>query len=121
RRRHVWPIHAFVLSHLLVLALFEADTYGFRLVVPMYAPMAAVAAQVPLALFARLTRGLQADAVRRLVPAVATAVIAAAVALQAKTVVDGWAERETSLHGLGGLAEHAATTSEREQTDVIYV
>jgi len=39
RRLHVWPIHAFVLTHLLVLMLFEADTYGYRLVVPMYAPM----------------------------------------------------------------------------------
>ncbi|MCA1648417.1 MAG: hypothetical protein LC797_24145 [Chloroflexi bacterium] len=49
RRLQVWPIHAFVATHLLVLMLFEADTYGYRLVMPMYAPMAAVAAQVPLA------------------------------------------------------------------------
>src|SRR5207249_4961701 len=50
RRRHVWPIHGFVASHLLVLMLFEADTYGYRLVMPMYAPMLVVAAQVPIAL-----------------------------------------------------------------------
>ena len=48
RRLHVWPIHAFVATHLLVLMLFEADTYGYRLVMPMYAPMIVVAAQVPL-------------------------------------------------------------------------
>src|SRR5216683_4782249 len=47
RRLHVWPIHTFVATHLLVLMLFEADTYGYRLVMPMYAPMVAVAAQVP--------------------------------------------------------------------------
>src|SRR5262249_25505089 len=46
RRLHVWPIHAFVASHLLILMLFEADTYGYRLVMPMYAPILAIGAQL---------------------------------------------------------------------------
>ena len=58
RRLHVWPIHAFVRTHLLVLMLFEADTYGYRLVMPMYAPMVAVAAQVPLVAFALVVLGV---------------------------------------------------------------
>src|SRR5204863_8092420 len=56
RRLCVWPIHAFVATHLLVLMLFEADTYGYRLVMPMYAPMLVVAAQLPLAVIRGLIR-----------------------------------------------------------------
>ncbi|MBV9170424.1 MAG: hypothetical protein JOZ81_10110, partial [Chloroflexi bacterium] len=118
RRLHVWPIHAFVLTHLVVLMLFEADTYGYRLVVPMYAPMAVVAAQVPLAVLRRL----QVPPGRRaLAPAAAGLVVAVAATMQAASVAGGWSERETAFHGLGGMAAHAAATADRNRTDLIYV
>jgi hypothetical protein len=129
RRLHVWPIHAFVATHLVVLMLFEADTYGYRLVMPMYAPMAAVAAQVPLVALGfllGLTRRM-ASAAREAQRATRFAVlgwsilVAAALLAQAKSVVDTWPDRETSLHGLGGPAALAAHTADQVGADAIYV
>ncbi|MGI9147852.1 MAG: glycosyltransferase family 39 protein [Chloroflexota bacterium] len=127
RRVQVWPIHAFVATHLLVLMLFEADTYGYRLVMPMYAPMVAVASQVPLA----LTRWLLAvrrraepnDLIRTRRYAGTIWAVAAGLALvwQARTLVDLWPEREPALHGLGGPAAHAASTADRTGAETIYV
>jgi Dolichyl-phosphate-mannose-protein mannosyltransferase len=118
RRLYVWPIHAFVLSHLLVLMLFEADTYGYRLVVPMYAPMAVVAAQLPLVALRRL---VAAGGLPQLAPAVVGLLVAVAVSQQAISVISGWNERETAFHGLGGMAAHAARTSDHAAADFIYV
>ena len=129
RRLHVWPIHAFVATHLLVLMLFEADTYGYRLVMPMYAPMAAVAAQVPLAVFAALL-----GVARRMVSATRDAeramrfaalgwsiLVVGALLWQAKGLMDAWPERETALLGLGGPAAVAAHTADQVGADTIYV
>jgi hypothetical protein len=115
RRRQVWPIHAFVASHLLILMLFEADTYGYRLVMPMYAPMLVVAAQLPLALIQRIPR---MRARPEYLPAAAAL---AALLLQGKALLEAWPDRDTSLVGLGGAAAHAAATAERVGADVIYV
>ena len=70
RRLHVWPIHAFVGTHLLVLMLFEADTYGYRLVMPMYAPMvvggrAGAAGGIRLCSGARVGRAVRARTATR--------------------------------------------------------
>ena len=124
RRLWVWPIHAFVISHLVVLMLFEADTYGYRLVMPMYAPMVAVAAQLPLA-------GLQAlFALRRDRPrtvrvsyaAVGWSLLAAlALAWQTKALVDVWPQRDAFLHGLGGAAFNAARVADDTSASSIYL
>jgi hypothetical protein len=129
RRLHVWPIHAFVATHLLVLMLFEADTYGYRLVMPMYAPMVAVAAQVPLAAFgfllglARRTVSATRDPQRALRFAVLGWSVLAAGALlwQAKSLTETWPERETSLLGLGGPAAVAAHAADQTGAEMIYV
>jgi hypothetical protein len=129
RKLHVWPIHAFVGTHLLVLMLFEADTYGYRLVMPMYAPMVAVAAQVPLEGVRRALRSRAGATLRsgdrpraaRFAVAGWMAIVLAALLWQAKGLADLWPERETSLHGLGGAAAHAALTSDRVGASVIYV
>jgi hypothetical protein len=128
RRLRVWPIHAFVASHLLILMLFEADTYGYRLVMPMYAPMLVVAAQVPLALV-RLAQRAGSRAPERqggrgwsiAAPAIALLVAIAAVGIQGRALLSAWPERDTNLVGLGGAAAHAAATAERADADVIYV
>jgi len=126
RRLRVWPIHAFVATHLLVLMLFEADTYGYRLVMPMYAPMVAVASQIPLALIRRLQRTQRSGlpepqrAGRYAVPGWAV-IGALALVWQAKTLVDLWPARESALHGLGGPAAHAAATADRLGAEAIYV
>jgi len=125
RRLHVWPIHAFVLSHLSVLMLFEADTYGYRLVVPMYAPMVAIAATVPLVAILRLrtvaSRASRFGFGRSVSTVVATLALAGAIALQARGLADGWSQRETTLRGLGGAAAHAAQTADAVSADVVYV
>jgi hypothetical protein len=129
RRLHVWPVHAFVGTHLLVLMLFEADTYGYRLVMPMYAPMVAVAAQVPLELVRWLMRSRagtpvrSGDASRAASFALAGwgVIVLAALLWQTKGLADLWPDRETSLHGLGGAAAHAALTSDRVGAGAIYV
>jgi hypothetical protein len=128
RQLHVWPIHAFVLTHLLVLALFEADTYGYRLVMPMYAPMVAVAAQLPLAVVrgARIrlrgtAHGVDVGLAQRFAVAGWSVLLLAAVAWQIGGLVSGWSDRETAFHGLGGAAAHAAHTSDHAAADVIYV
>jgi hypothetical protein len=129
RRLHVWPIHAFVATHLAVLMLFEADTYGYRLVVPMYAPMAAVAAQAPLWAIRRLLRARPAAALRSGHPARATRyaqlgwglVLVSAVAWQARSLVDVWPEREPALLGLGGAAAQAAVVADSVSASAIYV
>lgn len=54
RRLETWLVHAFVGSHLLVLMATSAHGYGYRLILPMYAPIVAVAAQVPLVALLRL-------------------------------------------------------------------
>ena len=126
---HVWPIHAFVATHLLVLMLFEADTYGYRLVMPMYAPMVAVAAQAPLALVRWLVRSPAAAFIRggdaqrsmRFAQIGWGGVAALAVLWQAAGLVSLWPDRETTLHGLGGAAAHAATTADRVGAGAIYV
>jgi 4-amino-4-deoxy-L-arabinose transferase-like glycosyltransferase len=115
RRRRVWPIHAFVAGHMLVLMLFEADTYGYRLVMPMYAPMLVVAAQLPLALIQRTPR------VRARPAYLPAAAALAALLVQGKALLDAWPDRDTSLVGLGGGAAHAAATAERVGADAIYV
>ena len=124
RRLHVWPIHAFVATHLVVLMLFEADTYGYRLVVPMYAPMAAVAAQVPLWAMRRLPRLLR-DVLpgggARYAQLGLDLVIVCALAWQAKSLVDLWPEREPALQGLGGAAVQAAVVADRLGASAIYV
>ena len=130
RRLHVWPIHAFVASHLVILMLFEADTYGYRLVVPMYAPMAAVAAQMPLWAVRALVRarsgalgrssGRQARATR--FASLGWGLLAlGALGWQAGSLVDAWPEREPGLHGLGGAAAHAALLADRLNASAIYV
>jgi Dolichyl-phosphate-mannose-protein mannosyltransferase/PA14 domain len=217
RRLHVWPIHAFVGTHLLILMLFEADTYGFRLVMPMYAPMVAVAAQVPLEAVRRLVRSRAGGALRRgdqtrsggvaaaggalhsgdearsvdvageggplgsgdprrsenlaaggalgsgdqvsagftaagggigdgdqdgsaglaaagsglgggeqgraarFAAAGWAAVAIAALVWQFGSLVPAWQDRDAALHGLGGAAAHAASTSDRVGADAIYV
>ncbi|HEY2593859.1 MAG TPA: hypothetical protein VGK33_08155, partial [Chloroflexota bacterium] len=129
RKLYVWPIHAFVGTHLLVLMLFEADTYGYRLVMPMYAPMVAVAAQVPLEVVRRLLRSRAGAPVRsgdapraaRFALAGWGAIVLGALLWQAWGLVNIWPERETSLHGLGGAAAHAALTSDRVGASAIYV
>jgi hypothetical protein len=129
RRLHIWPIHAFVVTHLLVLMLFEADTYGYRLVMPMYAPMAAVAAQVPLAAFGFLLRlarrtvstTREAERAKRFAAVGWSVLVIGALLWQAKSVVDTWPERETSLLGLGGPAAVAARTADQVGADAIYV
>lgn len=129
RRLHVWPIHLFVATHLLVLMLFEADTYGYRLVMPMYAPMVAVAAQLPLTavralIGSRIGGSMRSgDAVRAGRFAVGGWGLLAAAALlwQAKSLIDSWPDRETSLHGLGGPAARAAQTADKIAADAIYV
>jgi hypothetical protein len=121
RRVHVWLIHAFVASHLLILMLFEADTYGYRLVMPMYAPMLAVAAQVPLALTQSVARLWGESAQRRWSVALGLCTAVLAVGLQARALGLAWPERETNLVGLGGAAAHAATTAEQVGADAIYV
>jgi hypothetical protein len=129
RKLHVWPIHAFVGTHLLVLMLFEADTYGYRLVMPMYAPMVAVAAQVPLEGVRRVLRSRAGSTVRsgsrpraaRFAVAGWGVLVLGALLWQVKGLVDVWPERETSLHGLGGAAAHAALTSDQAGASAIYV
>ena len=129
RRLHVWPIHAFVATHLAILMLFEADTYGYRLVVPMYAPMAAVAAQVPLWAVRTLVRSRSGAFLRSGSPTRATRYAArgwgllavAALVLQAKSLVEIWPERQTALQGLGGAAAHAAAMADLVNASTIYV
>jgi PA14 domain len=121
RRLHVWPIHAFVASHLLILMLFEADTYGYRLVMPMYALMLVVAAQVPLALVHSVARRWSESAQRRWSVALGLCAAVLAVGWQARSLGVAWPERETNLVGLGGAAAHAATTAEQVGADAIYV
>jgi hypothetical protein len=124
RRVHVWPIHAFVGTHLLLLMLFEADTYGYRLVMPMYAPMVVVAAQVPLALIRwvlRFRRGPNPARAGRYAVAGWGLIVAVALLWQARNLVDLWPEREASLHGLGGPAARAAATADRVGAEAIYV
>ncbi|MCA1647918.1 MAG: hypothetical protein LC797_21460 [Chloroflexi bacterium] len=128
-RLQVWPIHAFVATHLLVLMLFEADTYGYRLVMPMYAPMAAVAAQVPLAAVRALLGSAPAGFLRSGDPGRARhfaaagwgVLIAFACLWQATGVLASWPDRETALHGLGGPAAVAAQTADRVGAETIYV
>jgi hypothetical protein len=129
RRLQVWPVHAFVGTHLLILMLFEADTYGYRLVMPMYAPMVAVAAQVPLEIVRALLRsragtGLRSgDRIRaaRFAGAGWAVVALGALVWQSAGLVQVWPERETTLHGLGGAAAHAALTADRIGAGAIYV
>jgi hypothetical protein len=129
RRLHVWPIHAFVGTHLLVLMLFEADTYGYRLVVPMYAPMAAVAGQVLLTAVRALTRSRvgafmhsgNAERAQRFAHAGWALIAVAALAWQTKGLVEIWPQRDAALHGLGGPAAVAAATADRVAADAIYV
>jgi 4-amino-4-deoxy-L-arabinose transferase-like glycosyltransferase len=52
----VWFVHAFVGSHFLVMMVFLSNQYGFRLPLPMYGPMAVVAASVLVALAGRVGR-----------------------------------------------------------------
>jgi hypothetical protein len=129
RRLHVWPVHAFVGTHLVILALFEADTYGYRLVMPMYAPMVAVAAQVPLELVRAVLRSRPGAAMRsgdatratRFAVAGWSALAVLALAWQAGSLGKTWTEREASLHGLGGPAAHAVETADRVGAQSIYV
>ena len=129
RRLHVWPIHAFVASHLAILMLFEADTYGYRLVVPMYAPMAAVAAQVPLWAVRALMRARSGAAGRSDRQARATRfaylgwglLALGALGWQARSLIETWPEREPALQGLGGAAARAAMLADRVGASAIYV
>ncbi|HEY0582316.1 MAG TPA: glycosyltransferase family 39 protein, partial [Chloroflexota bacterium] len=129
RRLHVWPIHVFIGTHLLVLMLFEADTYGYRLVMPMYAPMVVVAAQVPLALVRALLRSSPGAALRsgearratRFAAAGWAAIATVALLLQARGLIELWPQRDTALHGLGGPAAQAALTSDGVAAEAIYV
>jgi hypothetical protein len=104
--------------------LFEADTYGYRLVMPMYAPILAVASQAPLALIRAAFRLRSKVRVGRS-DAFATAgwSIVALVALvwQAKALADVLPRREAVLHGLGGAAAQAAATVDRVGADAVYV
>lgn len=121
RQLHVWPIHAFVATHLLVLMLFEADTYGYRLVMPMYAPMVAVAAQLPLAGLRAFMRSGNTERATRSAHIGWGAVALLALAWQAKGLSDIWPDRDTNMHGLGGAAAHAAQTADRAGAGAIYV
>ena len=121
RQLRVWPIHAFVATHLLVLMLFEADTYGYRLVMPMYAPMVAVAAQLPLAGVRAFIRSRNTERATRIAYIGWSTVGLIALAWQAKGLIEIWPERDTTLHGLGGAAAHAAQTADRAGARAIYV
>ena len=99
----------FVATHLLVLMLFEADTYGYRLVMPMYAPMVVVAAQVPLAVVRALMAwragaglgGLRSPRALRYAEYGWAVVALGALVWQCKALSDAWPDREVALHGLG--------------------
>jgi hypothetical protein len=129
RRLHIWPIHAFVATHLLVLMLFEADTYGYRLVMPMYAPMVAVAAQVPLTIVRALTRSRagswlrsgNAERALRFAEYGWAVLALGALVWQFKGLADQWPDRDVALHGLGGPAALAATTADQVGAEAIYV
>ena len=117
-------MHAFVSTHNQQMMMFEADTYGFRLVVPMYAPMIAVAAQLPVALIQRLLArpGTEvAPAWSRLPVGLAALAVVGAVVQQGRGLADVLPVRDLNYHGLGGAAAHAATTAEQANADVIYV
>jgi hypothetical protein len=126
RRRHVWLLHTFVLSHLALMMLFEADTYGYRLVLPMYLPIVVVAAQVPLALIRYMARFVYRfhDNARRVAQratvSLAGLVAAGAALQQGVTLAQALPERELAFNGLPGAAGHAALTAERVRADVIY-
>src|SRR5579872_4395700 len=95
---------------------------------PMYAPMVAVAAQVPLTLIRaamRLRRRsfgqLSSVPSGRFAVAGWSAIAALAVGWQAVGLIGQWPDREPALHGLGGPAAHAATTADRTGATAIYV
>ncbi|HET6316095.1 MAG TPA: glycosyltransferase family 39 protein, partial [Chloroflexota bacterium] len=122
RRLWVWPIHAFVFSHLVVLMLFEADTYGYRLVMPMYAPMVAVAAQLPLALlrwaFARRRAASQYSAAAEEEEQAAVPVAVAAAAHERGQRAASL--RSLPVNGQGGKAGNGRSTSRRAQRAQIF-
>lgn len=129
RRLHVWLVHAFVGTHLLILMLFEADTYGYRLVMPMYAPMVAIAVQLPLELVRRALRSRRTASLRtgeqqraaRFAVAGWGVLGLGALLWQTGSLVQMWPEREPALHGLGGAAAHAVLTADRVGAEAIYV
>lgn len=126
RRLDVWLVHAFVATHLLVMAFFEADTYGFRLVIPMYAPVAVVAALtlVECARWCARVGSRAAFAARRATSAIGLAAAGGAclaLGMQARGLVELWPQRELSYHGLGGSIGHAVVTAERADANVVYV
>lgn len=121
RRRDVWLLHLFVVTHLVVMMAFAADTYGFRLVVPMYGAVCVVAAQLPLALVQWLVKG-RAVAYRRRVPAWAGAAAATiAVLWLGRGLVEAWPERDLAYHGLNGAVGVAAAAGREADAEVLYV
>ncbi len=124
RRLEVWLLHAFVATHLLVMMAFEADTYGFRLVVPMYVVAAVVAAQAPLA---AVTWGLERVRFLNVVSrrwasgALVGAVVLGAAVQQTRGLLDLWPRRELIYHGLAGPVADAATAADRGGADLVYV
>jgi hypothetical protein len=89
---------------------------------PMYAPMAAVATQVPVAAVRALARWrVRAFGTDLVAQRACAAAAVGALVWQVGGLVRQWPERETALHGLGGPAAHAAATADRVAADVIYV
>lgn len=129
RRLPVWFIHAFVATHLVLMALFEADTYGFRLVIPMYAPVVVVAALSLVEAARWCTRAVRPWSPRaRLagrtvsLTAIASAAFAClALGMQVRGLVELWPQRELSFHGLGGAIGHATLVADREGAALVYV
>src|SRR5262249_15443793 len=124
RRLDAWLVHAFVLTHLLVMMMFEADTYGFRLVVPMYAPAMVLAAQVPLAVVRWLTRsveGVSPVALVRVPLIGASALVVGAFGAQSQSLLALWPQRDLAFHGLNTVLKNAALAADRERADVIYL
>lgn len=128
RRRPVWLVHGFVASHLLVMMAFEADAYGLRQPAPMYAPMVAVAAQLPLAALRRALSGWRGGGIRghsfsgrALVQSVAAIAALLAGVQQARGLAELLPGRDALYHGLPGPAALAARVANEEQADVVYV
>lgn len=106
RRAPAWPLHAFVGTHFLQMMVFMAQQYGFRLPLPMYGPMVAVAGAAVAALGTRLV-GVRLAA-RSSGQRWAVGGLVAAAALWSGAQVSTPRRPEGDVFGLGGSAGPAA-------------